>query len=272
MTEQITDDLTAALLRKADDDRILEFLQAEQRVLMASDGAEMRVLPSWREIETDGERLGIERYADDADIISAIRAAAPDKIRDRIYFFPLGRYHFITDKDHAFSLPFIESLTYDEKTELDTMHYEQMLRYRSISSDDERVAYESYKDECKERELEIYKQSRKRSYYKVNPLKKGKQIRIYISSQNREKIEELGYKVIEQERAVNYSLWRDDKQEIEIHTDKDTSYSFMMNYNAFLTACKNDKIPNKGFYLDNDGQEVRIKQSGRPERVKVIDD
>ena len=152
------------------------------------------------------------------------------------------------------------------------MHYEQMLKFRSISSDDERVAYESYKDECKERELEIYKQSRKRSYYKINPLKKGKQIRIYISSKNREKIEELGYKVIEQERAVNYSLWRDDKQEIEIHTDKDTSYSFMMNYNAFLTACKNDKIPNKGFYLDNDGQEVRIKQSGRPERVKVIDD
>ena len=44
-----------------------------------------------------------------------------------------------------------------------------------------------------------------------------------------------------------------------------------MNYNAFMSACKSGVIPQKGYYVNEQGERVVIEQSGQREAITVRD-
>ena len=262
----LQDKIVGAIVQKVEDEHLLALLEQERREAakaMLPDEVEIRVKPS-----KENKRA---LTASDAAIIAAIRDKAPDTISNTIHFFPLGRYLFITDKEHPYNLPLIDNYTPDEMARIHALRYEMMQKFRLATTDEDKVAYEDYKAEC-EKELESLNNTRKeRAYIRVKPLKSNKQIRIYIRYSDKAEIEDLGYKVLEQEQEYSYAIWDDDKQAYEKDSSKHLSLSFMMNYRAFITACKFCKIPHKGYYIDEDGVEVKIKQSGVKERIRVRD-
>lgn len=261
----LQDKIVGAIVQKADDEHLLSLLQDEIRE------AERAIINDETEIKVKPSKKKREVTASDAAIIRAIRDKAPDTIDNTIHFFPLGRYLFITDKGHPYNLPLIDNYTPDEMARIRDIRYAMMQRYRTISTDEDRAAYEDYKAEC-EKELDSINDTRlDRAYIRVKPLKTNKQIRIYIRYSDKAEIEDLGYKVLEQEQEYNYAIWDDDKQAYEKDSSKHLSLSFMMNYRTFITACKFCKIPHKGYYFDEDGKEVKIKQSGLKESIRVRD-
>lgn len=274
MTDNNIKKLNDAIVNKMDDEKVLAFIHQEQRRIekeLEETEKEIRILPSEREvINDDGKVMGVERYADEADIIQAIKTSEPDKIDNEIYFFPQGNYLFITDKGYPYSLPFIDRISTTEQVEIHKIRYEMMVVFRDATSDEQVLAYNEYKQVQEGKIAAIYKAASSRAYYKVKPLKKGKQIRIYTSSYYVEKIKALGYNVIEQERSKKSALWHAGTNTYRVSENKDLSYSFVMGTNAFISACKYGKIPHKGYTITADGNEVASKSTGIKEAITLL--
>ena len=264
MTRVKINDLVRAVMLKVDDENILALLEQERREAERAMQAEV-------DIRVKASARHHYFSATDADIIKALRDKAPDTIDSTIYFFPLGRYHLATDKGYTYTLPLIDNYTPDEMARIHAIRLEMMQRYRTATTDEDKAAYEDYKADS-EAIIDGINQDRKaRAFYRVNPIKDGKQIRIYIRHSDRARVEELGYKVIEQGQAYNLAIWDEEKQAYTDSKGEHKSLSFVMNYRAFITACKFHKIPAKGYYIDDDGEMVKIKHSGVKESIRVKD-
>lgn len=266
MTDTEIKDLVEEVINSSDYE---QHKQAVREVLTAR----ITVKPSMREVVTDeGEVIGIERYADDADIIQAIRAAAPDTISERIYFFPQGRYLFITDKGYPYNVKQKDRpLTAEEREQIDSMRYALRVRKDYLFTDEDKQRYAEDKKDYGKQIRAIYKRAEDEGEFEVKQLKKSKQIRIYVSSYYKDRFRELGYKIIEQERETYYSRWDADLLRYEKVDSKEVSFSFVMNYNAFMSACKSGVIPQKGYYVNEQGERVVIEQSGQREAITVRD-
>ena len=216
---------------------------------------------SQRELtDEEGEVIAVEQYAAEEDIIKAINA-------EQIYFFPNGRYLFIDDKGEPWKIKKEDrKLTEAERNEIEAMRYEVKVSRGEIDTEIYKQLIKDYSKKVKA----IYAKAEAEGHFRAIPLKRGKQIRIFISSYYTDKFKNLGYKVIEQEREVMISRWDDTRLSYYQEEVSSYSYSFVMNYNAFISACKSGKIPYKGCFISEDGEQMQTKQSGQSEAIRVI--
>lgn len=159
----------------------------------------LRVKPSFSEIVNDeGKIITHEQYADDNEIIKAIREAYPNMIETTIYYFPNGDYHFITDKGYPFNIrKSVRPLSESEREYIKSMRYALRVKKDYIYTDEDKEVYNRDKKLYSQKIKEIYKKASDEGDYIIKPLKKGKQIRIFISGFYKEKFNDLGYKIIE---------------------------------------------------------------------------
>lgn len=203
-------------------------------------------------IDEEGEVIAVEQYAEEEDIIKAINA-------EQIYFFPNGRYLFITDKGEPWKIKKEDrKLTEAERNEIEAMRYEVKVSKGCIDAEIYKQLIKDYSKKVKA----IYAKAEAEGHFRAIPLKRGKQIRIFISAYYTDKFKNLGYKVIEQEREVMISRWDDTRLSYYQEEASSYSYSFIMNYNAFMSACKSGKLPYKGCFISEDGEQMQTKQSG----------
>lgn len=108
--------------------------------------------------------------------------------------------------------------------------------------------------------------------YYIHPLKENKQIKVYIGKSSQHIYTNKGYTVYEVERERTTTKHNIEKGEIVEQENQftKTSYYFLMNTKAFRSCCYQGKLCNKGFYYDNNGNEVKFTR--RPtEEITLID-
>ena len=260
-------------MTETDTETALRAHKAEVQRWLTADTVRITVKPSERAVvDDDGKQITVERYAAEDDIIQALRDKAPDTVQERIYFFPQGFYTFITDKGEPYNIRQVDRpLTADEREQIDSLRYEIKVRKDHLITDEDKETYKRLRDDYAKQIKAIHLRAASEGDFIIKPLKKGKQIRLYISSYYTKKVESLGYKVIEQERETTERRWDDSRMTYYTEDTVRLSYSFVMNYNAFMSACKCGVIPNKGYYIDEQGESVKIAQSGVSEQITVRD-
>ena len=192
--------------------------------------------------DEDGKVIFTELYAEDQEIIKAISERYGET--EQIYFFPNGRYLFIDDQGQPYKIRQEDRpLTDDERSDIDSMRYHIKVMRESLTTDQDKEIYKDLMTDYGKRIKDIYKRAEKEGHFRAIPLKRSKQIRIYISSYYTDKFRDLGYTVKEEEREKTVSRWDDSRLTYYSEIIKDCSYSFVMNFNAFISACHSGSIP-----------------------------
>lgn len=233
----------------------------------------LRVKACLTAITDDKDRIiTYESYADEAEIIKVIRENFTDKIDEKIYYFPHGTYLFITDKGYPFNIRQTNRpLTDEEREDINNMRYALRLRKDYLFTDEDKEIYKRDKKEYAKKIKDIYTRAEREGDFIIRPLKKNKQIRIFISGYHNNKFTDLGYNIIEQEREIKDYKWNEEKLSYLPDEDIRLSYSFNMNFKAFMSACISGEIPKKGYIINESGESEKITHSGQSEKISVKD-
>ena len=108
--------------------------------------------------------------------------------------------------------------------------------------------------------------------YYLHPLKQNNQIKIYMGERLQNKYKSLGYKVYEAEREYKTKNITSSNGEIveEEREYSKTSYYVQMSCKAFKSCCYQGKICRKGYYFNDQGNEVELGR--RPTEAVTITD
>lgn len=135
----------------------------------------------------------------------------------------------------------------------------------------ERKKWQDRKKEITQRLKEFKKRTEDEPIFTIHPLKLEKQVRIYISSYYTDKVNELGYKVIEQKRTRTVKKFQTDKALFEEEEEENTTYSIRMCVKAFIGCCKSGFICQKGYYTNESGERCFIEHTGTRKEVSLTD-
>lgn len=118
----------------------------------------------------------------------------------------------------------------------------------------------------------IMNQCHEEPLYYLHPLKQNNQIKIYMGERLQNKYKSLGYKVYEAEREYKTKNMTSRNGEIveEEREYTKTSYYVQMSCKAFKSCCYQGKVCRKGYYYDNQGNEVELGR--RPTEAVTITD
>ena len=147
------------------------------------------------------------------------------------------------------------------------MGEEEALRF--IKKNNRRIEeYKELRKEITDKIKKIHLEAMNKEIFEIHEMSVTNQVRVYISENDKEKFKGLGYKVYSVKSKEIINKWDDSSISFETIEKEKISYYVIMNKKAFVSSCRNDKIPHFGYYYDENGSPKKIQDNS----IKVIVD